>query len=306
MFYPDKPGINYHHRARLHDDARRHALGAAHGRADRPDRHPLEQGLDHREQRDPLFDVRRESRSASTATSGTTRRRTPPRATSRRSSAPCRTAGRRRTSATTSCGTTTSRIASRRASSAAWARCSARSPATSSTTSTCGGCSPARRWPASRFTRAIDTEISHNHIYRTCLGIWLDWMAQGTRVTRNLLHDNEHADLFVEVDHGPFLVDNNLFLSRPRRCWTCRKAGPTCTTCSPVASSLTRSWAARPRSTRRTARRWRACRRSRAATTGSSTTSSWASSGLAPYDKAARPMQMAGNVFLKGAKPCQA
>jgi alpha-L-arabinofuranosidase len=61
---------------------------------------------------------------------------------------------------------------------------------------------------------AIDTEISHNHIYRTCRGIWLDWMAQGARVTGNLLHDNNTSeDLFVEVDHGPFLVDNNLFLS---------------------------------------------------------------------------------------------
>src|SRR4029077_14610899 len=53
-----------------------------------------------------------------------------------------------------------------------------------------------------------------NHIYRTCRGIWLDWMAQGTRVTGNLLHDNASEDLFFEVDHGPFLVDNNLFLSR--------------------------------------------------------------------------------------------
>ena len=61
---------------------------------------------------------------------------------------------------------------------------------------------------------AIDTEISRNHIYRTCRGIWLDWMAQGARVTRNLLHDNRTSeDLFVEVDHGPFVVDNNLFLS---------------------------------------------------------------------------------------------
>jgi alpha-N-arabinofuranosidase len=61
---------------------------------------------------------------------------------------------------------------------------------------------------------AIDTEISRNHIYRTCRGIWLDWMAQGARVTGNLLHDNDTCeDLFVEVDHGPFLVDNNLFLS---------------------------------------------------------------------------------------------
>lgn len=60
---------------------------------------------------------------------------------------------------------------------------------------------------------AIDVEISHNHIYRTCRGLWLDWMAQGTRVSRNLFHDNASEDLFVEVDHGPFLVDNNLFLS---------------------------------------------------------------------------------------------
>jgi alpha-N-arabinofuranosidase len=59
---------------------------------------------------------------------------------------------------------------------------------------------------------AIDTEISRNYIHRTCLGIWLDWMAQGARVTRNLLHNND-TQLFVEVNHGPFLVDNNLFLS---------------------------------------------------------------------------------------------
>jgi hypothetical protein len=38
-------------------------------------------------------------------------------------------------------------------------------------------------------------------------------MAQGTRVSGNLFHDNASNDLFVEVDHGPFLVDNNLFLS---------------------------------------------------------------------------------------------
>ncbi len=64
-----------------------------------------------------------------------------------------------------------------------------------------------------KFHGAIDTEISRNHIYRTCRGLWLDWMAQGTRVTANLFHDNQAEDLFVEVDHGPFLVDNNIFLS---------------------------------------------------------------------------------------------
>ncbi len=65
-----------------------------------------------------------------------------------------------------------------------------------------------------KFHAAIDVQIRHNHIYRTCRGIWLDWMAQGTRVSANLLHDNnESEDLFVEVDHGPFLVDNNILLS---------------------------------------------------------------------------------------------
>jgi alpha-L-arabinofuranosidase len=63
-----------------------------------------------------------------------------------------------------------------------------------------------------KFHGAIDVEISRNHIYRTCLGLWLDWMAQGTHVSENLFHDNV-SDLFVEVDHGPFLVDNNIFLS---------------------------------------------------------------------------------------------
>jgi len=61
---------------------------------------------------------------------------------------------------------------------------------------------------------AIDTHIINNHVYRTWRGIWLDWMAQGARVSRNLLHDNETTqDLFVEVNHGPFLVDHNFFLS---------------------------------------------------------------------------------------------
>jgi alpha-N-arabinofuranosidase len=64
-----------------------------------------------------------------------------------------------------------------------------------------------------KFHGAIDVEIIRNHIFRSDNGIWLDWMAQGTRVSRNLFHDNGW-DLFVEANHGPFLVDNNLFLSQ--------------------------------------------------------------------------------------------
>lgn len=66
-----------------------------------------------------------------------------------------------------------------------------------------------------KFHGAVDTLIQNNHVFRCggFGGIWLDWMTQGTRVTGNLLHDNERQDLFVEVNHGPFLVDHNIFLS---------------------------------------------------------------------------------------------
>ena len=64
-----------------------------------------------------------------------------------------------------------------------------------------------------KFHAAIDTKIEKNRIHNTGRGIWLDWMAQGTRVSKNLLYDNDLEDLFMEVDHGPTLVDNNIMLS---------------------------------------------------------------------------------------------
>ena len=75
---------------------------------------------------------------------------------------------------------------------------------------------------------AIDVIFRRNHIHHCTRGIWLDWQAQGTRVTGNLFHDNAlpfpylmndealqgyGEDLFIEVSHGPTLVDDNLFLS---------------------------------------------------------------------------------------------
>ncbi len=60
---------------------------------------------------------------------------------------------------------------------------------------------------------AIDVLIQHNRIHNAGRGLWMDWMAQGTRITGNLLYDNSTDDLFVEVNHGPFLADNNLLLS---------------------------------------------------------------------------------------------
>lgn len=75
---------------------------------------------------------------------------------------------------------------------------------------------------------AIDVIFRRNHIHHCTRGLWLDWQAQGTRVTQNLFHDNclpydflmnpqamgaIGEDIFVEVSHGPTLIDNNLLLS---------------------------------------------------------------------------------------------
>ena len=60
---------------------------------------------------------------------------------------------------------------------------------------------------------SIDMLIRHNRIHNTGRGIWIDWMAQGTRITGNILYDNTTDDIFAEVNHGPYLVDNNFLLS---------------------------------------------------------------------------------------------
>ncbi len=81
-----------------------------------------------------------------------------------------------------------------------------------------------------KFHAAIDVIIRNNHIHDCVRGIWLDWECQGTRVSSNLFHDNcmsrDHLmkeectvglgmgeDLWIEIAHGPTLVDNNIMLS---------------------------------------------------------------------------------------------
>lgn len=58
----------------------------------------------------------------------------------------------------------------------------------------------------------IDVVIADNRIHDCSLGIWLDWQTQGTRITRNVLWGNSR-DLFVEVSHGPYVVDHNVLTS---------------------------------------------------------------------------------------------
>jgi len=74
---------------------------------------------------------------------------------------------------------------------------------------------------------AIDVTVRRCHIHNCIMGVWFDWQAQGARITQNLLHDNhkpegiQHAlgamfnnDVFIEVGHGPTLIDNNVMLSK--------------------------------------------------------------------------------------------
>ena len=81
-----------------------------------------------------------------------------------------------------------------------------------------------------KFHAAIDVTIRNCHFHHCTRGIWLDWQTQGSRVSGCLFHDNclpldylleaEGAsglalgeDLFIEIAHGPCLVDNNILLS---------------------------------------------------------------------------------------------
>lgn len=59
---------------------------------------------------------------------------------------------------------------------------------------------------------ALDVKIHHNRIHNCTLGTWLDWQAQGARISQNLYYQNDR-DFFIEVTHGPYLVDNNIFAS---------------------------------------------------------------------------------------------
>lgn len=65
-----------------------------------------------------------------------------------------------------------------------------------------------------KFHAAIDTRILNNRIHNSGRAVWLDWMTQGARVSNNLFYDNDIEDLFVEVSHGPYLVDNNILASQ--------------------------------------------------------------------------------------------
>jgi alpha-N-arabinofuranosidase len=153
-----------------------------------------------------------------------------------------------------------------------------------------------------KFHGAIDVEISRNHIYRTIRGIWLDWMAQGAHVTGNLLHENLDQDLFMEVDHGPFLVDNNIFLS-PQMLLIFSQGGAF------AHNLVTGNMRVVPLDRRLTP--FHKAHSTELAGLHNNPSGDvrfynnlfLGHADLSPYDEAKLPVWMAGNVFLEGAKP---
>lgn len=78
---------------------------------------------------------------------------------------------------------------------------------------------------------AIDVIVRRNRIHNCIMGVWFDWQAQGARITENLMYENHpprgrepaagamfSQDVFIEVGHGPTLIDNNVLLSRQSVC----------------------------------------------------------------------------------------
>jgi len=76
---------------------------------------------------------------------------------------------------------------------------------------------------AIKFHNSVDTVISGNlirgvyHQQQGAFGIWMDFANQGTRITGNLIYNTQAATVFLEMNHGPILVDNNVLVGQPTR-----------------------------------------------------------------------------------------
>ncbi|MFC1652690.1 right-handed parallel beta-helix repeat-containing protein [Planctomycetota bacterium] len=74
-----------------------------------------------------------------------------------------------------------------------------------------------------KFHNSVDTVISDNLIrgvYRQkqgAFGIWIDFGNQGIRITGNIIYNTDAATVFLEMNHGPILVDNNVLIGQPVR-----------------------------------------------------------------------------------------
>ncbi len=71
---------------------------------------------------------------------------------------------------------------------------------------------------AIKFHQSVDTVIRGNLIRRVdhrshgAFGIWMDWGNQGTRITGNVIYETKTAGVFLEMNHGAILLDNNVLV----------------------------------------------------------------------------------------------
>ncbi|MFC1761215.1 right-handed parallel beta-helix repeat-containing protein [Planctomycetota bacterium] len=76
---------------------------------------------------------------------------------------------------------------------------------------------------AIKFHHSVDTVIENNlirgvyHQKQGAFGIWIDYGNQGTRITRNIICATQAATVFLEMNHGPILVDNNILVGKDVR-----------------------------------------------------------------------------------------
>jgi alpha-N-arabinofuranosidase len=76
---------------------------------------------------------------------------------------------------------------------------------------------------AIKFHHSVDTVIRGNLIrgvyfqQQGAFGIWIDFGNQGTRITRNIIYNTQAATVFLEMNHGPILVDNNVLIGQSVR-----------------------------------------------------------------------------------------
>jgi hypothetical protein len=71
---------------------------------------------------------------------------------------------------------------------------------------------------AIKFHESVDAVLRGNlirgvyHQGYAAYGIWMDWANQGTRITGNIIYNTQAETIFLEMNHGPILVDNNVLI----------------------------------------------------------------------------------------------
>ncbi len=70
-----------------------------------------------------------------------------------------------------------------------------------------------------KFHHSVDVVISNNLIrgvYNkftySAFGLWIDAGNQGFRISRNIVYDTDNYCVHLEINHGPMLLDNNIFI----------------------------------------------------------------------------------------------